>query len=251
MEPAAGSCELSRPATYFPAGWRLSFCESCSRAAEKGDATRSPVRNRGFGHGTRDVLDMNGSATVSDLVGAARGGDRDAWNGLVQRYMPLVAGVAGRYRLGPDDVADVSQALWLRLVEHLDDLREPRALPGWIVTTTKNEALRVLRTRQRTVAVDPQTGTVLDGADRGAPLETDLIRLERQQALRDGLKELRPQHRELLLLLMTDPPLSYDEISRRLGIPKGSIGPTRARALEALRQTEPMRSFLPTSDSVS
>jgi RNA polymerase sigma factor (sigma-70 family) len=193
---------------------------------------------------------MTGSTTLEETVAAARAGDRAAWDSLVERYMPLVLGVAGRFRLGSNDVADVSQALWLRLVEHLDDIREPCALPGWIVTTTKNEALRLLKARQHTVTVDPQTGFALDDPANDGEVEEDLLRLERHQALRDGLRELRPQHRALLQLLLTDPPLSYDDISRRLGIPKGSIGPTRARCLEALRNTSALRSFLGTSESV-
>jgi RNA polymerase sigma factor (sigma-70 family) len=192
---------------------------------------------------------MTETMTVTDMVAAARDGDREAWDQLVERYMPLVYAVAGRYRLGASDVADVSQALWLRLVEHLDRIREPRALPAWIVTTTRNEALRVIGSRKRTVSVDPQTGLGLDGAADGPDLEDDLLRQERHQALRDGLRELRPRHRELLLLLLADPPLSYDDISDRLGMPKGSIGPTRARCLEALRQTTALRTFLPTSES--
>jgi RNA polymerase sigma factor (sigma-70 family) len=193
---------------------------------------------------------MTDATTLADRVAAARDGDRAAWNSLVEQYMSLVLGVARRYRLCPDDVADVSQALWLRLVEHLDDIREPRALPGWIVTTTKHEALRLLKARERAVPVDPQTGFALnevDDDDEG--LEEDLLRLERHQALREGLQELRPQHRALLMLLLADPPLSYDDISRRLGIPKGSIGPTRARSLEALRNTAALQTLLCASDS--
>jgi RNA polymerase sigma factor (sigma-70 family) len=193
---------------------------------------------------------MTDATTLADRVAAARDGDRAAWNSLVEQYMSLVLGVARRYRLCPDDVADVSQALWLRLVEHLDDIREPRALPGWIVTTTKHEALRLLKARERAVPVDPQTGFALnevDDDDEG--LEEDLLRLERHQALREGLQELRPQHRALLMLLLADPPLSYDDISRRLGIPKGSIGPTRARSLEALRNTAALQTLLCPSDS--
>ena len=192
---------------------------------------------------------MTGATTLADTVAAAREGDRAAWNMLVERYMPLVLGIAGRYRLSAEDVADVSQALWLRLVEHLGEIREPRALPGWIVTTTKNEALRLLKARQRTFPVDPQTGFARDDPANDADLDEDLLRLERQQALRDGLRELRPQHRELLELLVADPPLSYDDISRRLGMPKGSIGPTRARCLDALRNTSALRTYLRTSDS--
>jgi RNA polymerase sigma factor (sigma-70 family) len=192
---------------------------------------------------------MTGSATLAVRVAAARDGDRAAWDSLVEQYMPLVLGVARRYRLCPEDVADASQAVWLRLVEHLDDIREPRALPGWIVTTTKNEALRLLSTRQRAIPVDPLTSLALNDVPDDESVEDDLLRLERHQALREGLRELRPQHRALLQLLLSDPPLSYDDISRQLGIPKGSIGPTRARCLEALRNTAALSAFLCTSDS--
>jgi RNA polymerase sigma factor (sigma-70 family) len=190
-------------------------------------------------------------STVTELVEAATDGDREAWNRLVERYMPLVLGVARRHRLSPDDAADVSQAVWLRLVEHLDKIREPRALPGWIVTTTTHEALRLIKARQRTVPVDPGPGSALDESADSVTLDAGLLRDERHQALREGLLEMRPQHRDLLLLLLADPPLSYDEISQRLGIPKGSIGPTRARCLEALRHTAALRTFLSTSQSVS
>jgi len=101
---------------------------------------------------------MTGATTLTDLVRAAGDGDRAAWNRLVERYMPLILSVAGRYRLDANDVADVSQTVWLHLVEHLDCIREPRALPGWIVTTTRNEALRLLKTRKCTVLMDPQAG---------------------------------------------------------------------------------------------
>jgi len=208
------------------------------------------MRKQGARHGEVGIVGMNSVSGLTETVEAARGGDREAWNRLVERYMPLVLSVAGRYRLNPDDVADVSQALWLRLVEHLDQIREPRALPGWIVTTTTNEALRLLKTRQRTVPIDPQTGVTLDGTPDGVSIDDELLRDERHQALRDGLREVRPQQRELLILLLVDPPLSYDDISKRLGIPKGSIGPTRARCLEALRNTSALRDFLPKSDSV-
>jgi len=192
---------------------------------------------------------MTDQETLTEKVQAASAGEREAWNWLVERYAPLVMGVASRYRLRAEDAADVSQGVWLKLVEHLDDLREPRALPGWIVTTTRNEALRVLKSRQRTISVDPQIGLTLEAASDSGSLDDDLLRDEQHHALREGLRELRPQHRDLLVLLLVDPPLSYDDISRKLRIPKGSIGPTRARCLEALRRTAALRSFLPVSDS--
>ncbi len=192
---------------------------------------------------------MNDQTTLTEMVEAATSGDRAAWNWLVKRYAPLVIGVAARYRLGPDDAADVSQAVWLKLVEHLDDIREPRALPGWIVTTTRNEALRLLKTRQRAVPVDPQFAFAVDEAVDARSLDDEMLRDEKHHALREGLRELRPQHRDLLALLLADPPMSYDEISRRLNMPIGSIGPTRARCLEALRNTAALRALLPTSSA--
>jgi RNA polymerase sigma factor (sigma-70 family) len=193
---------------------------------------------------------MSVASGLRELVEAAKGGDQCAWDQLVERFVPLVASVARRYRLSDADLSDVNQTLWLRLVEHLDQIREPLALPGWIITTTKREALRLIKARNRMVSVDPMAGSLLDGDD-GVEVDESLLYDERRQALRDALVELRPHHRELLLLLIAEPPLSYDDISRRLGMPKGSIGPTRARCLEELRNTAALRSFLAIRDSVS
>jgi RNA polymerase sigma factor (sigma-70 family) len=191
------------------------------------------------------VQAMSVKPDVARLVEAAREGDQRAWEELVQLYMPLVLSVTRRYRLEAADTADVSQTLWLRLVEHLDEIREPQRLPGWIATTVRNEAMRVLRTRGRTVSVDPQDGVGLESAAGVEPsVDEDLLRRERHKALRDGLVELRPAHRELLVLLSADPPPSYDQISERLGIPRGSIGPTRSRALAELRRTAALKDFI-------
>jgi RNA polymerase sigma factor (sigma-70 family) len=184
-------------------------------------------------------------ADVAGLVEAARRGDQRAWEELVELYMPLVLSVTRRYRLESVDAADVNQTLWLRLVEHLDDIREPERLAGWIATTVRNEALRLLASRKRTVIVDPQTGLGLEpDLGAGPSVDEDLLRAERHQALREGLRQLRPTYRELLVLLSTDPPPSYDQISERLGIPRGSIGPTRARAVAELRSTAALRDLV-------
>src|SRR3954449_11052577 len=92
---------------------------------------------------------------VEQLVEAARAGDAAAWDALVERYLPLVTAVIRRLRLSASDADDVNQTVWLRLVEHLDGLREPRALPGWLATTARNEGLRIIRRRGRDVPVDP------------------------------------------------------------------------------------------------
>ncbi len=181
------------------------------------------------------------SVPVVSLVQSAAAGDQQAWAALVDRYVPLVRHVATRYRLSHNDFHDVNQIVWLRLLENIHRIREPRALPGWIVVTTRNEALRVLNGHLRLKLVDALDEFPADrGTDQEAPAEA-LLRQERHRAVRDGLAELKPEQREFLLLLHAEPPLSYREISRRLGIPTGSIGPTRARCLDKLRQTSALR----------
>ncbi|WP_134768150.1 sigma-70 family RNA polymerase sigma factor [Nocardioides sp. 1609] len=183
---------------------------------------------------------VDASYPLTDLVSAAQDGEQDAWNAIVDRFLPLVGAIARQHRLSEADADDVSQTVWLRLVEHLHGLREPAALPGWIRTTARHECLRVLAARGRTRVADPQEDHTLDVATDDVAGD-DLLALERRQALREGLAELPAARRELLLLLLTDPPLAYAEISARLGIPVGSIGPTRARALDQLRATRALR----------
>lgn len=181
---------------------------------------------------------------VATAVMAAREGEQAAWDRLVDRFVPLVTSVVRRHRLYGQDAEDVSQTVWLRLVEHLDAIREPRALPGWIVTTTRNECLRVITARRRSTPFDPSTREDLaDPADAADPDEA-LVHGERHEALLAALAQLPDHQRELLLMLLTDPPLSYAEISRRLGIPVGSIGPTRARALTRIRTCPAVQALL-------
>ncbi len=195
---------------------------------------------------------MNVQPDVGQLVAQARAGDQSAWDSLVERYAPLVFAVVNRYRLNGQDACDVSQTTWLRLVEHLHEIRDPERLPGWIVTTAKHEALRLLKARQRTVAVDPQAySDFTQQVDPAAQPDEDLISSERRLALVEGLAELRPAHRELLLLMLQDPPLSYEEIGARLNMPHGSIGPTRARALGELRKSSALRGFLDAPQSAT
>ncbi len=176
------------------------------------------------------------SMDVASLVGAAIAGDERAWQELIDRYAPLVMSVAAGFRLFGTDAEDVSQLVWLRLVEHLDELREPRALPMWLVTTTRHECIRLVRLNRRSEPVDPLVLSVGEGVDHAA-VDERLLRVERSQALLEALAELSDHHRALLLLLAEDPPIPYAEIASRLGIPKGSIGPTRARALHRLRSS--------------
>jgi RNA polymerase sigma factor (sigma-70 family) len=185
-----------------------------------------------------------GDYPITSLVANAAAGDERAWHEIVDRYSPLLASVTSRFRLTPAETQDVAQTVWLRLVEHLGSLREPRALPGWITTTAKRECMYHVSQRRRNVPYNPLDSAWLGIAAEDVEPAADLLRAERHEALLAGLAELPTRQRELLLLLVADPPLSYAEISQRTGIPVGSIGPTRSRALARLRQTFAISDFL-------
>jgi RNA polymerase sigma factor (sigma-70 family) len=165
------------------------------------------------------------------LVSQAAAGHRDAWNDIVERYAPLIWSICCRYGLGSVDAADVAQAVWLHLVDQLDQLRDPGALPGWLASTTIRECLRRLPGRGADDRIrgwhPPQSAadTVID----------EEILAGRHMALRAAFAGLPPRCQQLLSLLTSDPPHSYAEISAELGIPVGSIGPYRARCLDRLR----------------
>ena len=168
-------------------------------------------------------------------------GDAYSWEALVEEFSPLVRSVLRRYRLSEWDIADVSQNVWFSLFAHLPRIREPAALPGWIVTTTRNAALRALSAAQRTEPMEPERFARY-GEAAHTEIEAEIISLEQRRAVRAGIRELRPAEQQLmLLLLLTDPAPSYRQISRQLGIPIGSIGPTRARCLQKLRGTPAIR----------
>jgi len=182
-------------------------------------------------------------APIARLVTAANRGDQEAWRELVARYSPLLVSVIRRFGLSRAETEDVAQTVWLRMVEHLGALREPHALPKWLITTGRREAMRHLASGRRDWPHDPQQDTwpSVPSDDEGP--DEALVRAERHEALLAGLAELPGRQRELLIMLMVDPPLSYTSISERTGIPVGSIGPTRARAITRLRQTPPMLAY--------
>lgn len=188
---------------------------------------------------------MDHPESVGGLVLAARDGDAAAWDALVDQFLPLVRAVVSRVRLSAADAADVNQTVWLRLVEHLGSIREPDALAGWLATTARREALRAAAAAGRTVTVDP-AASALEGIDDDE-LDRVILDEERDTAMREALAELPADRRRLLELLVADPPASYDEISRTLEIPIGSIGPTRARALAQLQNTRAFREWSATA----
>jgi len=172
--------------------------------------------------------------STADLVTSARNGDKQAWDALVERYAPLIWSICYRQRLDWADAEDVSQAVWLHLVEHLKNLREPGALPGWLATTTRRECCRV----RRAPRARPADGQTLECVpdEQTATAEHELLVAERNSALREAFARLPEGCQRLLALLITDPPTPYTEISAKLGIRVGSIGPSRQRCLDRLRR---------------
>jgi len=170
-----------------------------------------------------------------ELLRRAAAGDQAAWNALVDRYTRLLWSVARAHRLGPPDAADVVQTTWLRLVEHLGQIQDPERLPGWLVTTARRECLRALRRSGREV-MGAADDIALDMADDHAePLDAHLLTEERDIALWECFRQLPDRCQLLLRVLMASAPQSYAEVSAALGMPVGSIGPTRGRCLERLR----------------
>jgi len=180
---------------------------------------------------------------LSTLVRAGVDGDEDAWQELVRRHARLIAMVMRQYRLGTADAQDVSQLVWLRLFENLRNIRDPEGLPGWILTTARHECQRYVRRRDRSIAIDPLTLATFR-SDDPSELDGQLLAAERHEVLLAAMAELPPRHQQLLSLLLVDPPYPYTEVSRILDIPVGSIGPTRRRALEKLRETTVVRAYL-------
>jgi RNA polymerase sigma factor (sigma-70 family) len=188
---------------------------------------------------------MRDDPTVLDLLARARAGEQAAWEGIVARYAPLVWAMCRRFRLSTVDAEDVGAAVWLRLVERLDTLREPAALPGWLATTTRNECLRLVQSKQRMVPIEPDERlTLLGGADAHPAMDDWLLRQERGIALRAAFAGLAQRCRELLSMLFADPPTPYAQVGASLGLAVGAIGAARQRCLEQLRKTPELAALL-------
>ncbi len=181
---------------------------------------------------------MRDDPSVIDLVARAAKGDEGAWHEITDRYASLVLAICVRYQLSPEDSKDVFGTVWLSLVEQLGKLREPAALPGWLATTTRREALRVVKTSRRwePFGAEPDDSMLAAEAEP-ALIEEEICRAERTVLLRAAVAELPEDLRRLMTLLFVDPPLSYAQISATLGIPQGSIGPMRGRGLDRLRRS--------------
>jgi RNA polymerase sigma factor (sigma-70 family) len=177
---------------------------------------------------------QRGERDTESLVAAAAAGEAEAWSQLIDRYAVLIRSVCRAHRLCDADADDVAQLTWLRAVEHIGRLRDPDRFGAWVGTTARRECLRILQGRKRVVPTADEVRTPLFAAHVD---EDEIARAaERRTAVRAALGTLPPRQRTLLRLLHSEREPSYDTISAELGMPVGSIGPTRGRALERLRK---------------
>jgi RNA polymerase sigma factor (sigma-70 family) len=181
---------------------------------------------------------VNVETADADLLAAVRaGGDdrQDAWKELLRRHTPKMAAVARSFNVDRAAVDDLVQTAWLRFLERSDQIREPGSVGPWLCMVVRNEARRIV-TRRRTVPVaDGWDRTPADLPDPASRMVAD----DNGRALRSAFARLGDQCRQLLTLMIADPPLSYDEIAAALDRPRGSLGPTRQRCLEQLRKLLP------------
>ncbi|HEY0816930.1 MAG TPA: sigma-70 family RNA polymerase sigma factor [Pseudonocardia sp.] len=172
--------------------------------------------------------------TTTELLRAAVSGDRDAWELLMERFEPAVSAVVSSYRLQEADARDVSQRTWMQMFEHHHKIREPEALGGWLRTTAKHECLRVLRDQQRAGPLF-DAGT-MERPDTTVDVERLVVESEMVRQARGLLGNLPARSVTLISSLFREDPPCYSDLAADTGIPIGSIGPTRARALRSLRQ---------------
>lgn len=171
---------------------------------------------------------------IALMVRRAAEGDVRAWERLVDQYAQLIWGITRQFSLAESDAADVAQTTWLRLLEHIDRIDHPERVGSWLAATARNECLRSVAARRR--VVPHYDDAELDAAIAHEPeIDASLLADQRAQAVRDALTRLPRRWQRLLEMLMTDPPVSNAEISDELGLPVGSIGPTRGRCLARLR----------------
>ena len=174
----------------------------------------------------------SGPAGVAEVVSHAAAGDAAAWDRLMNQYGRLIWAITRDFDLSESDASDVVQTTWLRLVEHINRLDHPERVGAWLATTARNECLRCIAARRRLVLVGEDGG--LDGiSDNDQPVDEALLAAERARRVREALKVLPRHWQRLMEELMAEQP--YAVIADRLGLPVGSIGPTRGRCLDRLR----------------
>jgi RNA polymerase sigma factor (sigma-70 family) len=170
------------------------------------------------------------------LVKECLAGNEEAWSLLIDKYKALIYSIPVKYGLPPQEAADVFQSTCMELLERLPELREPRALPKWLMQVAHHQCYRVKRQQQRLVSRDAEP----DLPDPETPAIADSLvqQTQEEQLLREAMSHLTPQCRRLVeLLFFETPPRSYNEVAAELDLALGSIGFTRKKCMERLRRT--------------
>jgi RNA polymerase sigma factor (sigma-70 family) len=172
--------------------------------------------------------------TNERLVRECRKGNEAAWSALIDKYKNLIFSVPIKFGLSRDDASDIFQAVCVDLLSGLEQLREPAALPKWLMQASYHKCLRWKKESSR--MVDDSTGVEEKEAGSQEIPEEMLGQLQREQQLRDSIASLPPRCQEMVrLLFFEDPPRPYNEVAQQLGLATGSIGFIRGRCLKRLR----------------
>jgi len=174
------------------------------------------------------------------LVVAAIDDDERAWGRLVGEFTPMIRRIARRHRLGPFEQDEVVQRTFLALVRHIGRLRDPLSIAGWIATTARRACVAVIGE----VAREIPTADLVADASQPADHDHELLQTERRHAVRSAATRMPARQRELVSALTAEPALSQRQLSERLGMPIGSVGPTRQRCLERMRRDPSVSSLL-------
>ena len=212
-------------------------------------STTITAHHRSDTHGTNTATSRplhtanvrSGLARQGTVVRVARHGDHDAWEALVEEYSRTLWAITKQYRLNDAEAADAVQTTWLRLLEHVDEIRESDRIAGWLATTVRRLCMETDRRTKRWQPVhDPHEHSQVAPACQQASDETycperAALRGEHAILVRQVLAELSEPHQRLIRLLMSSPSPSYRDVAAELSMPVGSIGPTRARILARMR----------------
>lgn len=192
-----------------------------------------------------EVSQRNEHVELSTWVRRCRAGDERAWSALIQHFQAFVYSIPRRMGLSSDECADVFQATFVALYKNLDRVDSEQSIPKWLAVTASRESYRILRGRRSSQTADVSSETleaVL--ADESESVGHQLEQAELSRTVQKGLGGIPERCRKLLQLLYSTDDVPYTEISEQLGLPVGSIGPTRARCLQKLREIlEPLGFF--------
>ena len=171
-----------------------------------------------------------------ELVAGIRARDESAWRVMTEKYEPMLRWLARQCGLSAEDAGDAVQLTWLRCWEHIDQLTDASKLNGWLVTICRRECIRLATRARREVPLDaPDMARLIDDGHQACDPCAEAALRDQCSRLYQAISALPERQRTILVELLRQEDQSYSDLSRRLGLPVGSIGPTRQRAFSRLR----------------